>query len=356
MGSAAVNSTRHLVFISLLSLGMLALGTMGYMVVEGWDAFDAFYMTIITVMTVGYSEVRELSAAGRLYTVLVILSGFGFFVYVASASVQFVVEGQIRKVLGRRRLDRKIRRLSGHYIVCGYGRIGRVLCNKLRARPMDIVVIEKSPELVDVMEEDRVLHYSGDAADETLLLRSGIQRAEGLVAALATDTDNVFLVLTARQLNPKLTIIARAGSEGAKAKLRAAGADRVESPYAMGAASMAQRILRPTVTNFLDLAFADQRRDIQMEEIPVTTDSVLDGVKLMDSGIRQNYNLIIIAVKWADGEMHFNPSPETTINAGETVIAVGEADNLQKLEAILNPAGRLAPESPGEIQPAGDGT
>jgi voltage-gated potassium channel len=220
---------------------------------------------------------------------------------------------------------------------------------------MDIVVIEKSPELVDVMEEDRVLHYSGDAADETLLLRSGIQRAEGLVAALATDTDNVFLVLTARQLNPKLTIIARAGSEGAKAKLRAAGADRVESPYAMGAASMAQRILRPTVTNFLDLAFADQRRDIQMEEIPVTTDSVLDGVKLMDSGIRQNYNLIIIAVKWADGEMHFNPSPETTINAGETVIAVGEADNLQKLEAILNPTGEMPRESGGQIRAAGDG-
>ena len=198
-------------------------------------------------------------------------------------------------------------------------------------------MIEKDTELIPVMEEDGVLHLHGDAANENLLLRAGIERARGLVAALATDTDNVFLVLTARQLNSGLKIIARAGHEGAKAKLKAAGADRVESPYAMGAASMAQRILRPTVTSFLDLAFADRRKDIRMEEIPVSPDSELAGVMLRDSGIRQNYNLIIIAIKQADGSMLFNPSFEATINVGETVIAVGEEANLQKLEKILNP-------------------
>ncbi|GBC63710.1 potassium transporter TrkA [Desulfonema ishimotonii] len=334
-----MNSARHLITICCLSVVMIALGTAGYMAVEGWDVLDALYMTIITVTTVGYSEVRSLSPLGRLYTICLIFSGFGFFVYVATAVVQFVVEGQVQTLLGRRRLDRQIRRLNGHYIICGYGRIGRVLCKKLRSRPLDLVVIEKDGEQIPVMEEDGVLYLHGDAANETLLMRAGIDRASGLVAALATDTDNVFLVLTARQLNADLKIIARAGHEGARVKLKAAGADRVESPYAMGAASMAQRILRPTVTSFLDLAFADRRKDIQMEEIPVSPASALANVMLRDSGIRQNYKLIIIAIKKSDGSMFFNPSFETVILPGETVIAVGEIANLQKLEKVLNPQG-----------------
>jgi voltage-gated potassium channel len=178
---------------------------------------------------------------------------------------------------------------------------------------------------------------AGDASDESVLLRAGINRARGLVAALATDTDNVFLVLTARQLAPDLNIIARASQEAVKRKLKAAGADSVESPYEMGAVSMAQHIIRPTVTNFLDLAFAHTRKDIQMEEIPVNASSRLVRVPLKDSGIRQNYNLIIIAIKKPNGDMLFNPSFEAAIMPDDTVIAVGELDNLQKLEKELNP-------------------
>jgi len=191
--------------------------------------------------------------------------------------------------------------------------------------------------LIPLMDEDGILYVAGDASDEATLVKAGIKRARGLVAALATDTDNVFLVLTARQLAPELTIIARASKEAVKSKLQAAGADSVESPYEMGAVSMAHHIIRPTVTNFLDLAFAHQRKDIQMEEIPVSESSDLVNVQLKDSGIRQNYNLIIIAIKKPDGDMLFNPSFETAIMPKDTVIAVGELENLQQLEVILNP-------------------
>lgn len=332
-----MNSAKHLVIVCFLSIVMIITGTLGYMVIEGWDVLDALYMTVITVASVGYSEVQSLSPVGRIYTMVLIFSGLGFFVYVAGAVVQFMVEGQIRNALGRRRLDKKINKLENHYIVCGYGRIGRVLCKRLKSKPIDLVVIEKDPDQIPVMDADGVLYLSGDAASEMLLLKAGIERARGLVAVLATDTDNVFLVLTARQLNKTIEIIARAGLEGSKAKLKAAGADRVESPYAMGAANMANRILRPTVTTFLDLAFTHDRKDIQMEEIPVCENSALVGKMLKDSGIRQNFNLIIIAIKKSDGNMLFNPSFEATINGGETLIAVGESGNLEKLGKILNP-------------------
>jgi voltage-gated potassium channel len=332
-----MTKTRHLAISIALSLLILITGTAGYMIIEDWRFLDALYMTVITISTVGYREVNQVGDIGRIFTIFLVSIGVGFTFYVMAAVVQFMVEGRIRIMMGRRRLDNKIDRLKSHYIVCGYGRIGRVLCRNLRRKPYDLVVVEKNPDLVPIMDEDGILYVSGDAADEANLIRAGIERANGLVAALATDTDNVFLVLSARQLAPELKIIARASNEGAKNKLRAAGADSVESPYEMGAASMAHRIIRPTVTNFLDLAFAHARKDIQMEEIPVSEFSKLTNVPLKDSGIRQDFNLIIIAIKKPDGSMLFNPSFEASFRPEDTVIAVGEEENLQKLEKILNP-------------------
>jgi len=332
-----MNSTRHLVISIALSALIIVLGTLGYMIIEGWGILDSFYMTIITIAAVGYREVHEISGVGRLFTIFVIFSGVGFTLYVAAAVVQFMVEGRIRDIMGRRRLDRKLNRMKNHYIVCGYGRIGRVLCRDLAQASFGLVVIEKNPDLVPVMDQDGVLYISGEATDEENLRKAGIERAKGLIAALATDTENVFLVLTARQLCPDLQIIARASHEGSKSKLKAAGANSVESPYEMGAVSMAHHIVRPTVTSFLDLAFEHKRKDIQMEEIPVSESSALVNVMLKDSGIRQNFNLIIIAIKNPDGEMMFNPSFEAVIQPDDTVIAVGEVENLQKLEEILNP-------------------
>lgn len=333
-----MNSTKHLVVSVSLALAIVLIGTVGYMAVEGWSLMDALYMTVITISTVGFSEVRTVDAAGRLFTIFLVFIGVGFSLYVAGAVVQFMVEGRMRVILGRRRLHQKIARLKNHYIVCGYGRIGRVLCNRLRTKTSNLLVVDSSPDLVAAMETDGILYIAGDASDEKVLTQAGIERAEGLIAVLGSDTENVFLVLTARQLNPELTIIARASQEASKSKLFAAGADAVESPYEIGAHSMAQRIMRPTVTSFLDFAFAHKRKDIQMEEIPVSPHSEMVDVILKDSGIRQRFNLILIAIKEPDGEMVFNPSFESVIRAGATVIAVGEVANLQQLEAILNPA------------------
>jgi voltage-gated potassium channel len=332
-----MNKTRHLAISIVLSLLILVTGTAGYMIIEDWRFLDALYMTIITISTVGYREVNQVGDIGRVFTIFLVLIGVGFTFYVMAAVVQFMVEGRVRIIMGRRRLDKQIDRLKNHYIVCGYGRIGRVICRNLQRTPYDLVVVEKNPDLIPVMDKDGILYVASDAADEANLLKAGIRRARGLVAALATDTDNVFLVLSARQLAPELNIIARASQEGAKNKLRAAGANSVESPYEIGAASMAHRIIRPTVTNFLDLAFAHARKDIQMEEIPVSEKSRLTNIPLKDSGIRQDFNLIIIAIKKPDGTMLFNPSFEAALMPNDTVIAVGEEENLQKLEKILNP-------------------
>jgi len=333
-----MNSTKHLIFANLLVIFIVSLGVAGYMMIEGWNLLDALYMTVTTLTTVGYGEVHEMTGMGRIFTILLIFIGVAFFLYVAGAVVQFMVEGRIRTILGRRRLDKKIDRLRNHYIICGYGRIGKILCKILSRKPIDLAVIEKDPGLSPLMDANKILYILGDATEEKNLLNAGIQRAKGLIAALATDTENVFLVLTARQLNPGLFIMASANRDESKSKLLAAGATRVESPYDIGATSMAQRIIRPTVTNFLDFAFAHRRKDIQMEEIPVNPSSALVNVMLKDSGIRQQFNLIIIAIKKLDGNMLFNPSFETVIQGGDTVIAVGQETNLQQLEKKLNPA------------------
>lgn len=335
-----MDKTKHFVITVLLSILLMAVGTAGYMLIEGWNVLDALFMTITTLATVGYGEVHPLSSIGRIYSVILIVLGVAYFLYVGGAVIQFMVEGRVRILLGRKRLDRKLARLKNHYIVCGCGRIGKVICDKLKREDFEIVVVDKNPNLVETFEIMKVPYICGDAGDESVLLKAGLKNAKALIAALATDTDNVFLVLTARQLAPALTIIARAGSEAAKAKLTAAGATTVEAPYETGAATMAQRIIRPTVTNFLDLAFAAHRhKDIQMEEIPVRAKSPLNGLMLKDSGIRQQYNLIIIAIKKEDDQMLFNPSFEAKLKAGDTVIAVGEPTNLKKLEAVLNPSG-----------------
>ncbi|MGD8243414.1 MAG: potassium channel protein [Desulfobacterales bacterium] len=334
-----MTSTRHLIISLTLAFIILVIGTFGYMVVEGWSFMDALYMTVITVSTVGFGEVRQVDQVGRIFTIVIVLTGVGFSVYVAGAVVQFMVEGQIRRIMGRRRLDQKLKRLKGHYIICGYGRIGRVLVRKLHRKIANLVVVDNNPDLAAAIAEDGVLFIEGDATEEATLIKAGIERAKGLVSVLATDTDNVFLVLTARQLNSDLDIIARAGDERAKAKLKAAGATTVESPYEMGAMRLAQRILRPKVTSFLDFALSTKRKDILMEELPVSNDSGLANLTLKDSGIRQRYNLIVIAIEKATGEMLFNPSFEALITAGDTLIAVGEEPNLHALAKDLSPHG-----------------
>jgi len=332
-----LNRTSCILFGFLLFITALLGGTAGYMLIEKWSFMDALYMTVITLATVGYGEVRRLSPSGRIFTMLLILTGVGFVFYVASSTIRFVVEGRVREILGRRKLEKEIQAQKNHYIICGYGRVGSNICDILASRSMKTVVIERAPERISKLNERNLLYIAGEATDEENLLNAGVERARGLVAVLKTDTDNVYVTLSARQLNPELFIIARAGEKKSENKLLAAGADKVISPYRIGAQRIAQTIIRPTVTDFLELAVMDKSRNIQMEELPVHSSSGLVGVALQDSGIRKDYDLIIVAIRRAGGEMLFNPSARTKLQAGDTVIAIGEKQNLEGIEKVLNP-------------------
>ena len=309
------------------------LGSLGYVWIEEWNYFDALWMTVITLTTVGYSEVRPLTQVGRAYSMFLMLAGIGVMFYIITGLARIIVEGEIRQALGKRKLQRTIKKLRDHYIICGYGRIGEIIARQLKERHIPFVVVENQPDLVLDLEELGYNILVGDATKEEILLEAGIERAKGLVAVVSSDANNVFIVLTARSLNPGIFILARAAEPGSRQKLLRAGADRVESPYELGGRKMAQTILRPNVVTFLDLAMKEEV-DLSMEEIPVAVTSTLVGMALKDSGIRQKLNTIIISIKRANGDMIFNPSPGTQIDAGDTLIALGVRQNLEALETM----------------------
>jgi voltage-gated potassium channel len=332
-----LDRTTHLIITILVSASLVALGTAGYMLIEGWPVLDSLYMTVITFSTVGFGEIRQLSPAGRIFTLILIVLGVGFVAYVIGNVIQFLVEGRIRLILGRHKLDKKIDRMNSHYIVCGYGRMGRALCRYLSQRHLNFVVIEKNTNRIPVMNEDGILYIAGEAPQEANLNKAGIKRASNLIATLGTDADNVFLVLLARGLNPNLYVVARASQDETKKPLYSAGANVVVSPFDIGARRMAHAILRPNVIRFLELAFSDESTDIHIEEVKVAASSTLVDVTLQDSGIRKTYDLIILSIVKEDGTMLFNPSADTKINAGDTVVAVGCHESLVKLGEVLSP-------------------
>lgn len=328
--------SSHLILSIILTVFLFAVGTVGYMVIEGWNYSDSLYMTVITLATVGYGEVHHVSEEGRIFTVILILLGVGYFLYVGGSLIQFLVEGRIRHILGRHKLDKQIGKLNNHYIICGYGRIGRVLARYLTEKYLDVVIIEKSRNRVEHLNKDGVLYLIGEATSEEVLERAGIKKARGLITVVATDADNVFLVLIAKQMNPDIFIVARAIQNTAKRTLQAAGADKVVSPYDLGARRMAHAIIRPTVIKFLELAFADGSTDIQVEEIMAKPGSQLIDVPLKHSGIRQHMDLIILSIRKKTGEMIFNPKADTTIEKNDTLVVVGRAASILKLQHRLS--------------------
>lgn len=331
-----MDGTKQQVMTVLLAVFLIALGTAGYMLIEGWALMDALYMTGITLTTVGFGEVRPMSQTGRVFTLILIFLGGGFFFYVVGNVIQFLVEGRIRLILGRRKLDKHISQLNDHYIVCGYGRMGRALCRFLAQKHLDVVVIEQNPDLIPVMDKDGILYVVGEASEESNLVKAGIGNARVFMTVLGKDAANVFLILIAKRLNRDLFVVTRANQNETIKTLYAAGADKVVSPFGIGARRMAHAVIRPTVIHFLELAFADETTDIHMEEFPVTPASTLVDKTVQEAGIRQDLNLIILAMKKADGSMAFNPSATTRIEAGDTLIAVGEIRSLSQLEKLSN--------------------
>lgn len=313
---------------------VFAAGIWAYMWMEGWDFLSSFYMVVITLSTVGFMEVHPLSENGRIITIFLVLGGVGGFLYLAAAFTQMLVEGRLQMFLGRRRMQKNIDKLKDHFIVCGHGRIGSIVTQEILGEGYPVVVVEHDPELVEDMEQRGLLCLDGDATKDEILQSAGLMRARSLITTLSDEAANVYVTLTARQLNPDLTIIARANNAAHITRLELAGADRVVLPHFIGGIRMAQSVLRPTVTNFLELA---QRGgiDLQMEELEVSPWSELVDKDLIASKIRPRYNLIIIAIKKESGDMVFNPGPKEIIQANDTLLAVGLKSNLTDIKAIL---------------------
>jgi voltage-gated potassium channel len=315
----------------LLLASAIAGGTIGYMVIEGWSAWDAFYMTMITVTTVGYREVHDLSRAGQVFTVVLLLGGVGAALYTFTLLATVVVEGGLPKRLQRRRHRRMIETVKDHFIICGYGRIGRIVAREFQRQKVPLVVIERDPQRLQAAMEDGALAVEADASREDVLKRVGIDRARGLIAAVGTDAENVYAVLSARVLRPDLFIVGRAETEDGHVKLKRAGADRVLSPYQIGAAQMAQTALRPAVVDFVDLATGTDNLELSMEEVAIGPRSALADQTLLEANLRQRFGVIVVGIQRDTGHMEFNPAPDSTIHAGDKLVVLGQTDSLKQL-------------------------
>lgn len=327
--------TRHQKISLSLLLLVIVFGTVGYRLLGGreWSFVDALYMTIITITTVGYREVHEpLGPTLMVFTVVLLVVGVGTTLYVLGSMAQVTIEGKMNAIIRRRRLDKKIHALKDHYIVCGCGRMGLLIARQLAEKPLPVVVVERDEAKINKAEEEGLPYIFADATDEDALVRAGIQRAKGLITALGTDADNVYVTLTARELNPKLYILARAGEEGSDKKLLRAGANKVVSPYTIGGMRMAEAVLRPAVVDFIEIATMKRTIDLQLEEVRVGPTSKLVGTTLLDSHIRKDFDSIIIGIKKSSNEMIFNPTPDYRIEANDTLIALGKREDMVRME------------------------
>src|SRR5262245_41684410 len=318
---------------ALILLGAIILGgTVGYMVIEGWGAWDAFYMTIITVTTVGYKEIHDLSGIGQAFTVLLLLGGVGGALYTFTLLATMVVEGGLPNRLQRRRRAHMLETIKDHFIICGYGRIGSIVARQFQRQHVPIVVVERDPERMHAALDAGALAVEADASREDVLKRVGIDRARGLIAAVGTDAENVYAVLTARVLRPDLFIVGRAESEDATLKLKRAGADRVISPYWIGGVQIAQTALRPAVVDFVALATSSENLELAIEEIAIAAGSALAGRSLIEANLRQRFGVIVVGIQRSDNRMEFNPAPEAALLGGDKLVVLGRPDSLKKLE------------------------
>ena len=317
----------------LILAGVLVAGTVGYTLL-GFSLLDAVYQTVTTVTTVGFREVQPLSDTGQVFTIILILTGVGTALYNLSLVIQAVIEGELAELLGRRKMERHIGRMSNHVIVCGWGRVGRALTDYVARNGEDVVVIERDLERAGSIPYPVV---QGDATADKVLLEAGIDRARVLVSALTTDADNLFVTLSGRSLRPDLFIVARARVEGSEAKLLQAGADRVVNPQSIGGKRMAAFVLQPHVAEFLDVVMHDGTLEFRLEELVVAEGSPLAGVSLRDAHIRDQTGALILAMRAGDGTFTTNPPPETLLRAGQILIAIGTESQLQALGAVARP-------------------
>jgi voltage-gated potassium channel len=323
---------RNLRLIGAALLLLAAVGMAGFHFIEGWPWFDGLYMVVTTFTTIGYQEIHPLSHAGRIFNLALIVSGVSLVFLGIGSLTQALLEFELASFFGRRKMEREISRLSDHYIICGAGRVGRSAARELARRPAPFLIIEQSEAKAARLSGEWLIMI-GDATQEQTLRDAHIERARGLVAATTTDATNLYIVLTARGLNPRLKIIARASEEDAEKHLLTAGADSVVSPYLFAGQRIAQSFLRPHVVSFLDTATTHLGMDLEIGEISVPKHSSFAGKTIESSRIRQDRGVIILAIKREQG-MRFNPSPEDRIEPGDYLIALGEPGQLRQLEQM----------------------
>jgi len=323
---------RRLLWGVCALLIIIAAGVIGYVIIEGWSFIDALYMTIITITTVGYDEVHPLTTTGRIFSIFLIVGGVSGALYALTGIAGYIIEGHLGTTLGRRRMETAIAKLKRHFILCGYGRVGREIARLFAEENVPFVVIGKDRDSIADAEKDGHLYILADATDDEVLKQAGIERARGLVATVGSDADNVYITLSARGLRPDLFIEARASSSAAETKLKKAGATRIISPYSLGARRMAQLALRPGIVDFIDTVIQRRGKEFQMENITVSHDSALVGLTTEETRQRTKANILAISRK--SGKLVANPPGEETIESGDRLITLGTREQLAALEEI----------------------
>lgn len=311
----------------------LAFGTIGFMLIEHVDPFSAFYFTLITVTTVGYAEIFPLSHAGRIFNAFLIFFGVTTLLLAIGGMTQIVVELELNQFFSKRRIRKMIDALEDHYIVCGYGRVGRGSAQELRRANASFLIMDKDEDNVEEAIRAGMLAVLGDANRDENLLDAGIQKAKGLIATLSSDADNLFLILSAKALNPKLQVSARVTEEQAERKMRLAGADYVFAPYDMTGFRMAQALMKPHVFQFIDFTSKSMGLDVSMEQVRVG--GYMQSRTLGELQIRRELGVIVLAIRKADGRMIFNPAADTVLDNGDYLVVMGEPSDLQKLESLI---------------------
>lgn len=313
----------------VLLFSVLLIGTFGFHYLENWNFIESLYATVVTLSTVGYGDFSPVTGGGMLFTVFLIIVGVGTMLYTIGLVTETMIEGRLNVILGRGRLEKMIKKMNNHYIICGCGRIGRLICRELAEEHVDFVVIENNPDVIQSIDEDGLVYYKGDATNEKTLLEVGIKRAKGIICVLPNDAANLYVILTARDLNPGIFILARSEVESDHRLLKA-GADRVMSPYMVGGMRMAMAILRPAMLDFVEITTRRQSLELQMDEISICQDSPYIGKSLDESNIRQKFGLIVVAVKKDSGKMIFNPLANYVIEDKDKLVALGEVTNINQ--------------------------
>lgn len=323
---------KRILLMAAAVAGVLTLGTLGYVFIAGYPWLDAIYMAVMTMTTVGYGEIHPLGRAGRLFNTFYIAISVSMMLMVVGIMTQTIFEAELRNVFGRRRMRKMLESLRGHYIVCGFGRVGRGAAAELRKTGATVVVVDRDERRVERAQRAGCLALPGDATSDESLQEAGIARAAGLVAALSTDADNLFVVMSARTLNPSLRIAARAAEEETERKMLRAGADTVLAPYKTAGAQLALSLIKPHVRQFLDFALATPDWTVRIEQVEVAAASDLVGKSLAEARIRGEMQVVVLGIRRASGGMEFNPPASAVIGAGDCLIVMGEAEPLRRFE------------------------